>query len=456
MSTRTALGVHIKETLLLATPVIIGQLGHVAINQADTIMVGSIDATNLAAATLANGLWILPAIAGIGMFVAVSALCAQWIGANRSTLDMSRLLQQSVLLSLWVGLIVMGAQLALTELIAHPIMNQKPHIVALAQPYFRIVAVSSVPMIVFLAFRNFIEGFEKMVPGMIIMGIMVILNIIFNWVFIHGHFGFPPLGLNGAGYATLLSRIIGMLIIAFYVYRTPQFRPYWPQGRFFIHQWAVMKEIIRIGLPSGMQYFFEVGAFSGAVVLAGWIGEDALSAHQIAIGIASLTFMFYLGISVAASIRVGNAKGRNDLADMRLAGRAGIICGLGFIALFVTLMLLLRTVLPQLYIDEAKEAQVVELAIPLLLIACVFQVFDGVQAIGVGILRGMSDVTIPTIITFIAYWVIGLPSAYFLMQVTGLGLEGIWYGLTAGLAFSAVFMTVRFAWKSRRKLLPTS
>lgn len=435
---------HMTETMWLAGPVIVGQLGHIAINQADTIMVGGLGPTSLGAATLANGLWVLPAVAGMGIFAAVSSLTAQWIGAQKTEGQMSKLLQQSVLLSLWIGILICGLQFGMVELMDS--MDQDPAVVALAKPYFRVVAISSIPMIVFLGFRNFIDGFEKTTPGMVLMFFMVIINIALNWVFIYGHFGFPAMGLIGSGWATLVARTAGMLAIAGYVYFSPAFKRYWPKTRPFEHTWSVMKEVIKIGGPSGLQYTFEVGAFSGAVVLAGWIGENALSAHQIAIGVASLSFMFYLGISIAASIRVGNAKGRGDLADMRLAGLAGQLCGLFFIVIFVTGMVVFRNHLPWLYIDNPE---VVALAVPLLVIASIFQVFDGIQAIGVGILRGMSDVTIPTAITFVAYWVIGFPAAYILMQVFDLGLEGIWYGLTAGLGISAFLVTLRFLLKSR-------
>lgn len=432
------------ETMVLAGPVIIGQLGHIAINQADTIMVGGLGPTALGAATLANGLWILPGIAGIGIFAAVSSLGAQWIGAQKSELQMGKLLQQAVLLSFWVGVLTCILQLGMAELMVG--MDQQPEVVAMAKPYFRIVAFSSIPMLVFLGFRNFIEGYEKTAPGMVIMFFMVFFNIGFNYVLIHGKLGFPALGLNGAGYATLIARILGMLIMIGYVFYSPTFKRYWPRVRPLQHTWSVMKEVIKIGGPSGLQYTFEVGAFSGAVVLAGWIGENALSAHQIAIGIASFSFMFYLGISIAASIRVGNANGRGDREDMRLAGLAAQLCGLIFIVIFVTVMIVFREELPLLYIDNPE---VVALAVPLLVIASIFQVFDGIQAIGVGILRGMSDVTIPTAITFVAYWVIGFPAAYVLMQVYGMGLDGIWYGLTAGLGVSALSVTLRFLLKSR-------
>lgn len=432
------------ETMVLAGPVIIGQLGHIAINQADTIMVGGLGPTALGAATLANGLWILPGIAGIGIFAAVSSLAAQWIGAQKSELQMGKLLQQAVLLSFWVGVLTCILQLGMAELMVG--MDQQPEVVAMAKPYFRIVAFSSIPMLVFLGFRNFIEGYEKTAPGMVIMFFMVFFNIGFNYVLIHGKLGFPALGLNGAGYATLIARILGMLIMIGYVFYSPTFKRYWPRVRPLQHTWSVMKEVIKIGGPSGLQYTFEVGAFSGAVVLAGWIGENALSAHQIAIGIASFSFMFYLGISIAASIRVGNANGRGDREDMRLAGLAAQLCGLIFIVIFVTVMIVFREELPLLYIDNPE---VVALAVPLLVIASIFQVFDGIQAIGVGILRGMSDVTIPTAITFVAYWVIGFPAAYVLMQVFDMGLDGIWYGLTAGLGVSALSVTLRFLLKSR-------
>ena len=439
---------HISETLKLAWPVIAGQVGHVIIGNADTIMIGKLGSAELAAASLANGIFIFVAIIGLGVGIAISPITAQALGAKKSSAELNDIFHQSVLMSIWGGLILVVTIMAASLLI--PYLGQKPEVVPLAQGYLNIIALSAFPMMLFVAYKHFIEGFEYMLPGMVISFIMVGLNILFNWMFIYGEAGFPEMGLNGAGWSTLLARIISVALIVVFTLRHARFRHFRFYKQLFKVKWKTMKEILRIGLPSGFQYFFEIGAFVGAVVIAGWISKEAQSAHQVAIQVASVTFMFYLGISSASSIRVGNALGRKDYGEMRKAGFAGLVAGLGFVMIFVSLMLLFRHTLPPLYIDEMA---VVETATFLLLIAAFFQFFDGIQAIAVGILRGMSDVKIPTAITFIAYWVVGLPSALVLSQLMGLGVEGIWYGLSLGLVFSAFFLTMRFERKSRAEEL---
>ncbi|HHG85089.1 MAG TPA: MATE family efflux transporter [Bacteroidetes bacterium] len=442
---RASYGSHIRSTLKLAWPVILGQLGHVVIGNADTIMIGKLGATELAAASLANGIFFLFTVIGIGVCIAISPLASQAIGAGESRLYLRNLLHQSVLLTFYLGLIMIGAIIAAG--FTFPYLGQEPQVVTLAQSYLNILAISALPMLIFLAYKHFIEGFEYTLPGMLVMALIVALNILLNWLFIYGNAGFPTMGLNGAGWATLIARIVGMILIAVYTHTATQFRAYNYFSNLLQHQKKVIKEILKIGLPSGLMYFFEIGAFSGAVILAGRIGKDAQSAHQIAIQIASFTFMFYLGISSAASIRVGNAHGRNDWPNLKRAGIAGIISGLAFIAIFILIIIPFREILPALYIDDDH---VVQIAIPLLLIAAFFQLFDGIQAIIAGILRGMSDVRIPTLITFIAYWIVGLPLAW-LIGESQMSVQGIWYGLTAGLAFSATFLTWRFLQKTKDK-----
>lgn len=434
---------HIRDTLKLAWPVIVGQIGHVVIGNADTIMIGSLGATELAAASLANGIFLLITIIGFGICIAISPLTSQALGAAKSNGKLRSILHQSVLLSAYLSLLMMGLVIGAGYLL--PYLGQEAEVARMAQEYMNILAPSALPLLIFMAYKHFIEGFEFTLPGMIFMGLIAGLNILFNWVFIYGKLGLPVLGLHGAGWATLLARCLGVVMIAVYTHTATQFRPFNYFSQLFKHEKNVIRDILRLGLPTGLMYFFEIGAFSGAVILAGRIGKDAQSAHQIAIQVASLTFMFYLGISSAASIRVGNALGRKDFPNMRRAGFAGILSGLGFIVIFVTAIILLRSWLPSLYIQERA---VIEIAVPLLLIAAFFQLFDGIQSISAGILRGMADVRIPTVITFIAYWIVGLPAAYYLSEVAGMNARGIWYGLTAGLAFSAIFLTWRYLRKS--------
>lgn len=445
---RNGLSGHLKATALLAWPVIVGQLGHMVIGTVDTIMIGSLGSRELAAASIGNGIFFLIAVIGIGVCVVISPLTAQAFGAKENDEALGDRLHQGILVSFWLCIISVVLLIGLA--FAIPWMGQQPKSVPLAQDYLLILSSSLLPMLIYLAFKHFLDGLEAVRPGMIVMGIMVVFNIFFNWVLIYGHLGMPAMGLQGAGWATLVSRILGMLILAGYVITSKKYGRYFRWKALFEHKMNVIKEILEIGLPSGMQYFFEVGAFAGAVLLAGRISEEAQSAHQIAIQIASITYMFYMGISSAVSIRVGNALGRRDVSSIVVASKAGLAAGLLCVAIFVSSMIGLKDLLPAFYINEVD---VVLIASSLLLIAAVFQFFDGMQAIIMGALRGISDVNIPTGLTFVAYWIIGLPAAWVLSDVFDFGVQGIWYGLTIGLGFSAMMLGIRLYFKLQKDSL---
>jgi multidrug resistance protein, MATE family len=446
---RQGLRSHLQETLALAGPVIAGQIGNMLIGSADTVMIGGLGSRYLAASSIANGLFFLIAVIGIGICVVISPLTAQAIGAQHGEEALSRRLHQGLIVAFWMGLLSMAALLGVAELIPH--MQQQPETVPLAQTYLRIVALSAPAMMVYMALKHFLDGFEAVVPGMAVMGFMVVFHVFFNWVLIHGKLGFPAMALDGAGWSTVVSRILGTLIMLAYVVWSKRFGIYFKARDLFRHRWGEIREILKIGIPSGLQYFFEVGAFAGALLLAGRISKEAQSAHQIAIQIASLTYMFYMGISSATSIRVGNAMGRQDAASIRRASLAALLLGLCCVVIFVGSIMGLRHQLPWLYIQELP---VVLLASQLLLIAAIFQLFDGIQAIVMGALRGMSDVMLPTGITFVAYWVIGLPAAWYFSEGLGWGVEGIWLGLTSGLAFSALLLCGRLVAHTQASKLP--
>jgi MATE family multidrug resistance protein len=424
--------------MILAWPVIMGQVGNFFIETVNTMMIGDMGSLHLSAASIANSLFMLIAVIGIGVSMAISPLTARLIGGERGEEALSRMLHQGLVSGFWMGILLMGLLFALAETI--PLLGQQPESVPLAQSYLRILAWSLPPMLLFLSWKHFLDGFEAVLPGMVLTLSIVVIHLFFNWVLIHGKLGFPAMGLDGAGWSSLISRILGVLGIMVYAITSRRFGKYFRVRQIFIHRKSEILAIFRIGLPSGIQYLFEVGAFSGAVLLAGRIGQEEQSAHQIAIQIAYFTYMFYLGISTAVSIRVGNAMGRKDHPSLRMASIAAVGSGLGFVVLFASLILVTRNHLPRLYIDEQS---VCDIASSLLLIAAFFQLFDGMQSIVIGALRGVSDVRIPTAITFIAYWVIGLPCAFLFSEVFKLGVEGIWYGLTTGLGFSAMLLILR-------------
>jgi MATE family multidrug resistance protein len=298
----------------------------------------------------------------------------------------------------------------------------------------------------FHTYKQFIEGFSIMIPAMVIAITANIINAFANWVFIYGNLGMPALGLDGAGWATFSSRVFMALIIALYVMNKEFFKKYDVNFHFRNVNFKVIKKILQIGLPSGFQYFFEVGAFSFAVIMIGWLGTNPLAAHQIAINLASITFMSVLGISAAGGIRVGNEVGKKDISEVRRAGFTAIIMGASVMFICGIIFITFNKFLPTLYIDDAA---VVKIASSLLIIAAIFQVSDGTQGVGIGVLRGLMDVKIPTLITFVAYWVIALPIGYVLGFIFDFGVQGVWVGLLLGLTASATMLTIRFNIKSK-------
>lgn len=424
-------------------PVIIGQLGFMMMGVVDSIMVGKIGAIPLAASALGHGLTFLVFIVGLGSSIAVTPLVAILVGAKRFE-ECGIYFRQSLIINLTLSVILFFAAYGSSFLVN--IINQPEEVVPLAESYIRILAFSAFPLMLFQTYKQFIEGLSIMRPAMIITVTANIVNVFANWVFIYGNLGLPALGLDGAGIATIISRLFMALTLMAYVIKSKHFTTFDVTFKFRGLNFAVIKKILSLGLPSGLQYFFEMGAFVFAVVMIGWIGANEQAAHQIAINLASISFMVAIGISHAGSIRVGNAVGQQNISEIRIAGFAASVLGGSFMMLSGIIFVSLNKFLPSLYIDDIK---VIEIASILLIIAAFFQIADGVQAVGIGILRGLTDVKGPTIITFTAYWLIGLPTGYILGFIFNLGVEGVWIGLSLGLFFSATLLTLRFNYKSR-------
>lgn len=435
---------EIFKTIKLAYPVIIGQLGIVMMGVVDSIMVGRLGSVPLAAASLGNSLIFIILIIGIGSSSVVTPLVAILVGGKRFS-ECGVYFRQSLLVNMLLSLVMIGIILIGVNFIHH--LNQPDEVIELTIIYMSIVGLSALPLMFYQTYKHFIEGFSIMKPAMIIALLANIINAFANWVLIFGELGFPKLGLAGAAWATFASRVFMALVIMFYVMRNEKFKQYDVTFHFRSINFPVIKKILRLGLPSGFQYFFEVGAFSFAVVMIGWIGTNELAAHQIAINLASISFMGVLGISQAASIRVGNAMGEQSVSKIRKAGFTAIVLGASIMSLAGLTFILLNKFLPTLYIDD--EA-VISIASRLIIIAALFQLSDGTQAVGIGVLRGLTDVKGPTIITFVAYWMISLPIAYLLAFNFNLGVEGVWIGLLIGLTVSAILLTFRFNHKSKK------
>jgi MATE family multidrug resistance protein len=435
---------HIRETFILAYPVIIGQLGFIMMGVVDSVMVGNLGAVPLAGASLGNSLFILIFIIGMGVSMSVTPLIAILVGAKRFS-ECGIYFRQSLLVNLVLGLILMSIVFVSSDFLEY--LNQPPAVVEQASSYTKIIALSIMPAMLFHTYKQFIEGFSMMKPAMIIAIVANIVNGFTNWVFIYGNLGMPALGLNGAGWATFSSRVFMAFVIMLYVMNKEYFKQYDINFHFKKVNFPVVKKILLVGLPSGFQYFFEVGAFAFAVIMIGWLGTNPLAAHQIAINLASITFMAVLGISAAGGIRVGNEVGKKDIFEVRRAGFTAIIMGASIMFICGIIFITFNKFLPTLYIDDAA---VVKIASSLLIIAAIFQVSDGTQGVGIGVLRGLMDVKIPTLITFVAYWVIALPIGYVLGFIFDFGVQGVWVGLLLGLTASATMLTIRFNIKSKQ------
>jgi MATE family multidrug resistance protein len=406
-------------------------------------MVGRLGAAPLAAAALGSSLTFIVIIIGIGLSMAVTPLVAIAVGAKKYE-DCGIYFRQSLLINTVFSIIIAVLIFFAADLIKY--FNQPMEVQLQAQSYMKIIGLSSIPLMLFQSYKQFIEGLSVMRPAMIITLLANIINWFACWVLIFGKFGLPALGLNGAGWATFSSRVFMALAMMGFVMNNKFFKDYDVSFHFKSINWRIIKKILSLGLPSGFQYFFEVGAFSFAVVMVGWLGTKQQAAHQIAISLASISFMAVLGISAAGSIRVGNAVGQKDIHETRKAGFTASLLGASVMFCSGLIFIFFRNYLPTLYVND--EA-VISIASSLLVIAALFQLSDGVQAVGIGILRGLTDVKIPTAITFIAYWIVGLPIGYLLGFTFEMGVQGVWIGLLSGLTTSAILLTLRFSSRSK-------
>ena len=434
---------HIFQTLELSYPVIIGQLGFIMMGVVDSLMVGKLGSTFLAAASIGNSLTFIIFIVGIGTSMAVTPLVAISVGARKFE-DCGIYFRQSLLVNLIIGFIMMLIVYFLADFIT--LFGQNKEVVPLAISYTKILSFGAIPLMIFQTYKQFIEGLSIMRPAMIIVIAANFVNAFVNWILIFGKFGFPELQLDGAGWATFASRVFMCLTLMIFVMNVKSFKQYDVSFHFKNINFPVIKKILSLGLPSGTQYFFEVGAFSFAVVMVGWLGSKQLAAHQIAINLASISFMAALGISAAGGIRVGNAVGRQNISETRKAGFTAIFLGASLMFCAGIIFIIFRNILPAFYINEKD---VIKIASSLIVIAALFQLSDGTQAVGIGILRGLTDVKIPTAITFIAYWIVGLPVGYLLGFILDYGVQGVWIGLLIGLTTSGVLLTLRFNAKSK-------
>jgi len=436
---------HLVRTITLSIPIIIGQLGHMAMGIVDNVMIGQLGAIHLAAASLTNAVFVQFMILGVGLSFALSPLVAAVNQAGKEK-EVASLLHHTGLINIVVGIILLLLLEASIAILPH--LDQEERVIRLAEPYIQIISFSILPIMFFQTYRQFADGLSYVRPAMYITVSAVAINTFFNWIFIYGNWGAPKLELVGAGIATFGSRLFMALSMFAYVRFNNRFKKYDPHHfSLKIHKEQIFK-ILRIGIPSSLQTSVEVFAFTSVAVIIGWIGAYQLAAHQISLTLAAFTFMFAMGISQASAIRVGTEFGKHDSLNASRAGFAAILLSASVMAVNGLIFIMFRYKLAGFFVDNN---QVVEMAATLLIIAAAFQIFDGVQAVGVGILRGIQDVTIPTIIVFVAYWILSIPVGYVLGIRLGFGVNGVWYGFVSGLGSAAIMLTWRF-WRKTRQL----
>lgn len=430
---------ELRPTLTLAAPIVAGQLCQMLMGVMDSAMIGHAGAVPLAASAFANNVFNIFFIVGVGLMIPVAIFVARARGA-RAPAEAGDYLRHGVALAVVLGVAETAAMAALAPWLGH--FGQPAEVVAIVTPFFLLFAASLVPLLVYLALRQFAEAMGRPWAPMVIMLLGVGLNALLNWVFIFGHLGVPPLGLTGAGLATLLSRTLGAGVILWWLRRDARMREAWPARWLGHFSRARFREMLGVGLPAAGMLFFEVTAFACSGLMVGWLGAAPLAAHQIAMSCASLVFMVPLGLSMAAGVRVSHAVGSGERAAVRPIALGALGVGLAVMGVFAVVFALGRGPIAGWFVHDAP---VIAIAAQLLVVAALFQLADGTQVIAAACLRGVTDVKVPALITLIAYWAIALPLGYALGIRGSLGATGVWLGIAGGLTFAAVFLTSRLA-----------
>lgn len=445
-----------KYNWQLAAPVMLGMLGHTFVSFIDNIMVGQLGTAELAAVSLGNSFMFIAMSLGIGFSTAITPLVAEADGANDFSNGKSAFKHGLILCT------VLGVLLFLLVFFAKPLMylmKQPVEVVELAIPYLDLVAFSLIPLVVFQAFKQFSDGLSLTKYPMYATILANVVNVGFNYVLIFGKFGFPEMGIVGAAYGTLISRFVMVAHIWWLLKGREKSKYFVTNIKILALDKTMINKIIGLGAPSAMQMFFEVAIFTAAIWLSGLLGKNPQAANQIALNLSSMTFMVAMGLSVASMIRVGNQKGLQHYFELRRIAFSLFLLGFIFAIVFGVLFFIFNEALPKLYLDFddvinfKDNTEVLTIASQLLIASAIFQISDSLQVIVLGALRGLQDVKIPTIITFIAYWLIGFPISWFLGKEDAYGSFGIWIGLLAGLTSAAILLFIRFNYLTKRLIL---
>jgi multidrug resistance protein, MATE family len=431
----------------LAWPVVLGMLGHTLIGIVDNFMVGNLGSKELAAVSLGNSFIFIALSIGIGFSTAITPLVAE-ADAEKDNKKIRTTFHHGLLLCTALGI----ALFIVTVFSKHIMyfMHQPPAVVALAAPYIDWVAFSLIPVIMYQGYKQFADGLSQTKYSMYAIFMANVVHVFFNYVLIYGIWIFPKLGILGAGLGTVISRIMMVVFLDLLLRNNKKFKKYFKDFSLKEIKNSILLKIINLGLPSAMQMFFEVALFTAAIWLSGSISKNSQAANQIALTLASSTFMVAMGLSVASMIRISHFKGLNDYKKLIIVARSIFLLAIILEIIFGLFFVIFYNFLPHLFLNmnDVKQAldnqEIIIIASKLLLVAAVFQISDGIQVVVLGALRGLQDVKIPMYITFLAYWIVGFPISFYLGRYTEFKAIGIWIGLLAGLTAAAVFLYIRF------------
>ncbi len=429
-----------KANLRLALPVMLTQLGQILTQLADNLMVGRYggeDPIPLAAVSFGGSVFFILFITAIGIALGMTPIVGE-LFAQGDRKRSAGLLQNGILFYTLLGIVVSLVQLAAIPLLYH--LGQPTEVVDAAIPYYRMLVFSLPFVMLFFAFKQFLEGVGNTKAELAATIIANIANVGFNWLFIYGHWGFPAMGAEGAGLGTLLSRGIATLLIIGYFYYQPRYREYFQYFSTRNYSWAVVRRLLHIGLPISLQMFLETSAFVGTGIMMGWLGKEAISAHQIAITLGNCAFMIVLSIGAATTIRVSHCYGKRNIPELSSAAHASLHLVLVWNAFAALMFILFRHQIPTLF---TSNTEVIAITAELMIFAALYQLSDGLQNVSIGILRGIQDVKIIMPIAFVAYWLLNIPASYLFGFTFGMGPSGLFLGFSFGLSAAAVLLLFR-------------
>jgi len=437
---------NIKKTLSLAFPVILGQLGFTLLGFIDNVMVGKLGAPALAAISLSNSFIFIGFAIGIGFSIMIAPMVSKALGENNKN-EISALFYNGLILCTALGFILSSLVWCSKFIITNT--NQTKEVVDLAIPYLEIVSVSLIPSMIFQAFKQFIDGLSKTKYPMYCIIIANLINVILNYILIFGLFGFPSLGILGAGIGTLISRIIMLLLMLLFTWKIKSIKEQIKKPTIRFSNWSQIHSVTKTGLFSSIQILFKISLFSSAIILSGLIGENAQAANQIILNLSALLFVVPLGIGTASSIRISKMLGAKKKSKINHVSLAAFKIIITLEVLVFFLLILLKNILPTIYINDIN---VIELASNSIILLGLFHIFDGIEVILLGLLKAFNDTKIPALFCFISYWVIGFTISVLLYKEYE--LTGIWIGLIFGVFFSSFLLFFRYLYLYKGLLKP--